>query len=164
MSRATKLALVLSTLALLVAARDARAQTASSTMAVSATVSKVCTVSAGALAFGPYDPNGSQVTQSATITLQCTRGVAYTVSLDAGKNSSGGTRRMTDGVAFLNYDIYTASDHQTVWNNTNTKSGTAAGKDPFTLTAYGLIPAGQDVPFSATPDSYKDTVTVTVAF
>ncbi len=106
------------------------ATTATSTFAVSATVSANCTISAGALAFTPYDPvvanAAANLDQTSTITVACTKGSTGVVSLDNGVNASGTIRRMKAGTNFLTYEMYSDSGRTTVWNATNTVSYTAA--------------------------------------
>jgi spore coat protein U-like protein len=140
------------------------ATTATSTFAVSATVSANCTISAGALAFTPYDPvvaNAvTNLDQTSTITVACTKGSTGVVSLDNGVNASGTIRRMKAGANFLTYEMYSDSGHTTVWNATNTVSYTALSKATTGVTLYGRVPAGQDVPVG----SYTDSVVATITF
>jgi spore coat protein U-like protein len=143
---------------------NVQAATATSSFAVTASVTANCTISAGALAFGAYDPvvaNAStNLDQTSTITVACTKGSTGTVSLDNGTNFSGGLRRMKAGANFLNYEMYNDSARTTVWNATNTVSYTAASKATSSLTLYGRVPSGQDVPVG----SYSDTVVATITF
>jgi len=140
------------------------ATTATSTFAVSATVSANCTIAAGALAFTPYDPVVANATanldQTSTITVACTKGSTGVVSLDNGVNASGTIRRMKAGTNFLTYEMYSDSGRTTVWNATNTVSYTALTKATTGVTLYGRVPAGQDVPVG----SYTDSVVATITF
>lgn len=156
--------------ALIVGARPAAAGSATSSLTVTATVPAVCVLTAGTLAFGNYDPVGvnasTPLTGSGTFTVACTKNTAYTVTLGLGNNSAsavGTTRAMKDAGsgAILSYELYTANTYATVWNTTNTVGATAASTSAITLTAYGRIPAGQNVPAAA---GYTDTVTSTVNF
>src|SRR5262245_28710611 len=69
-------------LAMVTSVDVARAATATSTMNVSATVSNTCTISAGALAFGTYDPVSANASlplrATATLTVNCTNGASTT--------------------------------------------------------------------------------------
>jgi len=148
--------------------KPASAATATANLAVTATVPTNCTIAAGTLAFGSYDPLVAQKTtalaSTGTFTVSCTKGTVYTVALDVGANSThatGTTRAMASGTNYLSYEIYTDSAHTTVWNTTNTMGGTSASKGTvYTMTAYGQIAAGID----AATGSYTDTVTETVTF
>lgn len=159
--------------ALLVAfGSSANAATTNTTFNVSANVAASCSVSATALAFGAYNPSSTTaLTQTSTITLNCTKGTAFTVALDAGQNASTGfSRRMigaTNG-GYLNYQLYTNNTHSTVWgdgSSTSTSTVTGTGTGPgtanqITETVYGQIPSGQNV----SVDSYSDTIQVTLTY
>jgi spore coat protein U-like protein len=72
------------------------------------------------------------------------------------------TRKLTNGSTTINYSLYTASNHSTVWGNTvstDTVSATGNGA-PQSYTVYGRIPA-QTTP---APNAYSDTITVTVTY
>ena len=172
MSRIQKLSLAAAALAVVILAggRTASAGSATSSLTVTATVPAVCVLSAGTLAFGNYDPVGANATTplagTSTFNVTCTKNTAYTVTLGTGANSAsavGTTRAMKDAGtgAFLSYEIYTNNTYATVWNTTNTMGGTAASTSAIALTAYGRIPAGQNVPAAA---GYTDTVVSTVNF
>jgi spore coat protein U-like protein len=127
-------------------------------------------LTAGTLAVGNYDPVGANATAplagTSTFSVACTKNTAYTVTLGAGANAAsavGTSRAMKDAGtgAFLSYEIYTNNTYGTVWNTTNTVGGTAATTSAISLTAYGHIPAGQNVPAAA---GYTDTVVSTVNF
>jgi spore coat protein U domain-containing protein, fimbrial subunit CupE1/2/3/6 len=140
------------------------ATAATSSFTVSASVSANCTISAGALAFGSYDPVSANAStdldQTSTITVACTKGSTGVVALDDGVNASGSTRRMKAGTNYLNYEMYNDAGRTTVWNASNTVSYTAASKASTGLTLYGRVAAGQDVPVG----SYSDTVIATITF
>ncbi|GAC1545737.1 MAG: hypothetical protein NVS2B9_12920 [Myxococcales bacterium] len=156
--------------AALFAAVEARAASVSNTLTVTATVPSVCVLSPGTLGFGSYDPVGTNATTplnaNGTFTVACTKNTTYTVQLGLGNNAAsavGTTRAMKDTTtgAFLSYEIYTTNPRTTVWNTTNTIGGTTTTNAATTLTAFGQIPAGQNVPAST---GYTDTVVSTVNF
>jgi spore coat protein U-like protein len=69
---------------------------------------------------------------------------------------------LKDGATdYLTYELYQNSAHSTVWGNTsgtgvaNTGNGTQQS-----ITVYGTVDAGQNVPAG----SYSDTVVATVSF
>lgn len=142
------------------AASSTFAQTATGNLAISATVVPLCTVGAGSLNFGNYDPNsGTALDGAGTFTLTCTKGTAYSIALDNGLNYSGG-RRMLGGGEYLTYELYTSAARTTVWDATNVVTGTAANRAPATINVYGRIPINQDV-VAAT---FNDTVQITVTY
>jgi spore coat protein U-like protein len=66
---------------------------------------------------------------------------------------------MKDGTDFLDYQLYTDSEHTTVWDNTTGQSVTGTGASSPTP-VYGVITKGQNVPAG----SYTDTVVATITF
>jgi spore coat protein U-like protein len=172
MGRIQKLFLAAAALAaiMLAGGRSASAGSATSSLTVTATVPAVCVLSAGTLAFGNYDPVGANATTplsgSGAFSVACTKNTAYTVTLGTGANAAaavGTSRAMKDAGtgAFLNYELYTNNTYGTVWNTTNPVGGTAVTTSVISLTAYGRIPAGQNVPAAT---GYTDTVVSTVNF
>lgn len=144
------------------------AGTATASLSVSATVAANCTITAGTLAFGSYDPvvaNAStDLSGSGTFTVACTKSASGVyVGLGLGANASGSTRRMISGANYLTYELYKDnSASPTVWGNTSTTgmSYSPTSKTATTLTVYGKVTAGQDVAVG----SYTDTVVMTVNF
>jgi spore coat protein U-like protein len=141
-------------------------QQASASLTVNATVSKNCTISTAPVNFGAYDPVAATGPLDAigTITVTCTKGATAHVGLNAGSNSQGTTRRMSQSAtAYLTYEIYKDSARTTVWGNTigdNLDIGAAPNRNPRTFTAYGRVPPAQD----ASVGTYTDTVMATVNF
>lgn len=137
----------------------AAAASTSTSFTVSATVVSTCAVSASDLAFGNYLPSGN-TDQTTSITVTCGNGTGYSVALNDGNNASGGARRMINGGSnFLSYELYSDSGRTTVWNTASPVTGTGSGAAQ-TLTVYGRIPNGQNVPVGA----YTDTIQVTVTY
>lgn len=160
-------ALALSTLAF---SGTALAGVATDPVAVTATVPSNCTISAGPLAFGSYDLshiNGSNLDESATLTVQCTTGASTVITLGEGLHADTGSlpatplRRMSDGTNYLTYSLSQLSDRSTVWGNDAgsglSYQGTGVA-DPVII--YGRIEGSQNVPAG----SYSDTVVATVTF
>jgi spore coat protein U-like protein len=158
-----RLALAAGALAVALAAGDAAAQTVNFT--VSASVAKACTITAGNVALGAYEPIGAHdaaaLVGTGTISVRCTRGTAYGVALGDGANFSA-TRRMRHATLgeFLGYDLFSDAARTVAWNTAAPVSGTAPSKAPIPLTVYVSVPGGQDVPEGA----YSDTVAATVNF
>lgn len=141
------------------------------TFLVSATVVKACTVGATPLAFGNYTPSAGAVTSSSTISVACTVGTPYTMTVNGG-NTTGGTitqRLMTNGTQTLQYNLYTSNTYATLLGD-----GTTSGSAKVTGTGAGLATAAATTVFGQLPDSaanqavppgsYTDTVTVSVAY
>jgi len=155
--------MAISCAASLAAFEGAQATQTTATMSNSATLAAYCTVSTGSLAFGTYNGSGA-VSTTANVSVTCTKTTSYTVALDAGTTSGGSltVRKLVGGSSgdTLNYTISQDSGHTTNWSTAaSAESGTGNGSAQ-TLVAYGNIAAGQFV----TPDSYTDTVTVTLTY
>jgi spore coat protein U-like protein len=143
-------------------------QQSSTSLAVSATVSKNCTITTAPVNFGIYDPVAANATAAldgiGSVTVTCTKGAAAKVGLNPGANPLGTTRQMTGGAAaFLTYELYKDSSHATVWGNTTDTAldvPAAPNRNPQTFPVYGRVAGGQD----ATVGNYTDTVVATVNF
>lgn len=150
------------------------AGTAASNMAVTASVAANCTISAGGLGFGAYDPVSANASAAldatATLTLNCTSGAAATITLGQGANADTGSsdlaplRRLTNGAgtpSYLSYALYSDTGRATVWGADATNDVDYAGTGANTsVTVYGRIAGAQNVPAG----SYTDTVVATVNF
>jgi spore coat protein U-like protein len=134
----------------------------STSLPITANIQASCTVTAAAVAFGTYDPTANS-DQNGSITIQCTKGTAATVSLDEGAAPAG--RQMAGpGTDTLTYELYSDVAGGSVWgigNGGSTVAYNAATSAPSTLTVFGRIPLGQN---NAGVGAYADTVTVTVTF
>lgn len=153
--------------AVLTSANALQAATDSTTFTVTASVAPSCDVQATAHAFGAYSPSAaSPLDTTSTISVYCTQGTAYAVSLNSG--SGGGSfagRAMLSGSDVLVYNLFTNNARTTVWGDGSSSTGTVGGTGSGLLTAnnhtvHGRIGVGQDVP----PGSYSSIVTVTVNF
>lgn len=168
--------LTLAVLTALVVASPMFAASANTTFTVSASVISNCTISAGNLAFGSYDPvgvnagTGADLYANSTLTVACTKNAPNVwIGLDAGANSAsavGTTRAMSAGGGnFLSYELYTANPNPapgSAWGNTalTGKAYVAATSAATAVTVYGRTPKGQDVAAGA----YTDTITATINY
>lgn len=144
----------------------AQAQTAQTTMDVTATVVEACVVAANNLTFGSYDPTSSAPKDASTsIAVTCTPGTIFTVALSQGA-ASGATvtdRQMVSGANRLRYGLF--SDAARITNIGDTPGVDAlpaitARVAPSVQSIFGRIPPQQTVPAG----DYRDTVTVTVTY
>jgi spore coat protein U-like protein len=133
---------------------------------VSATLTNDCNISASNIDFGASGVLGSALTANATVSAQCTTGDSYSISLDSG-TTPGATitdRRMrSGGGAVVHYQLYTASNHSTIWGDgtSGTSAVGAVGTGSVqTYTVYGLV-AAQATP---APGSYTDVITATITY
>lgn len=141
------------------------AATATDTFQVTATVPDECIISATDMAFGNYSVTaGTAVDGATTLSVTCSGGTAYEVSLDAGAGSgaTATTRKMTSGANTLDYSLYQDAGRTQVWGDTagsNTVSGSGTGSAQ-TINVYGRISASQ----AAAAGAYSDTITATISF
>ena len=146
-------------------AQPAAASTHTDTIAVSATVTENCVISASALAFGDVNTlSGQAVDGSGTIDVTCTNETPWAVSADAGQaeGASFGERKLVNGSDQLSYALYTDEARTNVWGEgegaTIGDTGTGSSQEK---TFYGRVAANQT---SAPAGAYSDTVTVTVSY
>lgn len=144
--------------------KSAFATTATTTIAVSTTVTNSCTLTAGSLTFAAY--TGVVDNTTGTFTVNCTNNGDYTIALNKGTGTGATitTRQMMFGTYSLGYTIYTAStDTGTIWGDGTSSTGTVTGVGTGTnqtINVYGQIPAGE----TATSGTYTDTITATVTY
>jgi spore coat protein U-like protein len=142
----------------LAAVPQASADIDTDTMDVSASVTKNCTVTTSAVAFGSYDVNSSaDLDEQGGVTVACTKGVTATISLSG---SNAGRAMTGPGGAALSYALYQNSGRSTAWDGTSVATYASVTRASQNLTVYGRIPKNQDVTFGA----YSDDVTATINF
>ena len=148
-----------------------RAATVSSVLGVSASVPSVATLTVSPVAL----PNVSSIgttTAFSSLSLTCPAGNVLSIGLDGGANAVAGQRRMSNGTAYIKYNLYqpnaagTAMSNPAVpWGN----GGTTVVGSPFIATCsganqafhvYAQVPAGQVLPSGL----YTDAVTVILTY
>lgn len=122
----------------------------------------------GTLDFGQvYNLNAQKdavsTSGNGTIELRCTPGTTAKITLNAGLYGSDVNNRkmkLTTGAATLNYQLYTAANRTTVWDNSTGVSVT------FVSDATQSFPIYARIPVQTTPQSgqYSDQVTVTITY
>lgn len=133
------------------------------TMGVSATVSRTCTVTADTLAFGTLTETGAKA--SSVISINCTAGSAEdepAVTFSAGLNADGDTRRLIGGDSGTTPIPYTLASTEGGTNLTALAPVTATttnGGINYSTTVYGSIDGGV-----YQIGSYTDTITVQVTY
>lgn len=137
-------------------------RTGTATMTVTAVFPPICTIGAGTVAFGNYDPIVANATTpldaQGSFQIACTRNAAYTVGLGLGSWAAGATRQMASGAQRLQYGLYSDAGRTTAWSDVATLSGTATSISPVTLTVYGRVFAGQVVAAGGYGDSVQSTI------
>ena len=126
-----------------------------------ATVLKSCNVSATDLSFGAVGDLTVPVVGQSALSLQCTQGTGYTVSLNGGL--SGATdptaRKMTMGSSSVTYGLYQNSARTLAWGTQSTLGGSGTASTQ-TIPVYGLVPLQPTPPVG----TYSDTIVVSVAY
>lgn len=129
-----------------------------------------CIFSTTAVAFGNYNvftvaPKLSNGSVSYTCSGYLTGSGTVTITLSKGSAPSYNPRFMQSGANHLDYNLYLNAGLTTIWGDGT--GGTsiygpaiATNKTKVTVTIFGQLPAGQDVPKGA----YKDTITATLNF
>lgn len=123
-----------------------------------------CQIGVGQLAFGTSTVLNAAVRASATMSVVCTAGKAYQISLNGGSYGSGGARRMKNVATgeMVDYQLSSSLDGS-VWGDGSGgalplgRTGTGATQS---IKVYGRV-SPQTTP---SPGDYKDTVTATLYF
>jgi spore coat protein U-like protein len=142
----------------------ASAATKITTLAVMTIVAESCVVVARPLTFGTYDPARPGPTDgTATVSVICTGGTTYNVSLDAGTGggATAAAREMRRDAHLLRYGLYSNSSRTEVCGDpsgTDTLSASPTGA-PNDFKIYGRIPPRQAVPSGAYSGAVRITVT-----
>jgi spore coat protein U-like protein len=145
----------------------AQAATDTVNFTVTANVIAFCDVDATDMSFVGFDAT-VDLPATSTITVNCTNGHPYTLTMDAG-NAAGSTianRTLESGTGdSLTYNLYTDAGHTDIWGDTLATGvgGVGAGvTTDVNHTVYGQLPAvGNE---GATTGNYASTITVTVNF
>lgn len=168
-----KVAVIASLAALGTFAVSANAATATASFQVQITIQKTCAVTAGTasnISLGTVAPSSTPNNGNNTISVTCSKNTPYNIGLlpsAANSGTANGTGNMVSTTAPLvntdkvPYTLYSDSGYSSVWGNTigtNTvaKTGTGAAQS---WTVYA-----QNTNANFTPDSYADTVGVTVTY
>ena len=143
------------------------------TFTVMASVQKNCSaVTAPTLNFGAYTPGAGQTLNvNTTVSIACTKGTTFTVSLNGGTGGNLVQRAMTDGVAgdALQYQLYTSNTYATVFGDgsgvTKTVVGTGTGMaNQLSTIVYGQLTDSAANQATGANPTYTDTITVSVAY
>jgi len=155
------------------AAGVAQSATTTASFQVTANVQATCSASAATLAFGNYTPGGGALTGNSNITVKCTKGTPFTVTLNAGATTGTFAQRlMANGGATstLQYNLYTTAALGTVFGDGSTGTATVAGTGAGVATANAVtVPVFGSLPDSAVNQAalvggYTDTIAVTVSY
>jgi spore coat protein U-like protein len=131
-------------------------------MAITATVTSTCAVSANALNFGNY--SGAQIDTTTVVTVTCTNSTAWYVNMNDGQQSGSGyvPQMVGPGGALLSYSKFRDTARTLYWGNTYNYDGVGGTGTGLAqpLTAYARLFGGAYV----RPGAYSDTISVTVTY
>jgi len=154
----------------LLASGPLRAAQGTSKLAVQATLVDSCLVTATPMSFPSYTAGAGPVYATTTLRVRCTNGAQFAVGLSAGSTAgaSFAQRLLADGTATLQYNLYTQSNHTSIWGDGSTGTSIIVGNStgfgaPVPLTVYGELPdtaANQ----AAGPGVYTDTILVVLTY
>lgn len=141
---------------------------ATDTFDVKMTVASSCTVAAGpTINLGAIDAGGTApVVGTSAFNVACSKGTPFTISmLPNGEDSAGiGSMKGTDGnLDTIAYKLTTDLEGATTWTGLDKKTGTGTGTGtnlPFEVYAKVTTDDFETVK----PDTYSETVTVSVAY
>jgi spore coat protein U-like protein len=138
------------------------AATANTTTTIQTTVAATCSVTATNMTLAAY--TGAQLDGTATITVTCPSGTAYTITLDQGLYGTSVTTRQLGnalGPSRLNYGLFTNVARTANWGDlpANGVAGTGTGSGQAVV-IYGRVVAAQTVPAG----TYTDTVSIIVTY
>ena len=132
---------------------------------VSATVTNNCTIGATNLSFGTAGVIGAGINAAGSLSVTCTNGDAWRISLNGGGSGNVAARVMQrqGGGGSVGYQLYADSARSLPWGDgtggTTRVTGTGTGLAQA-VPVYGRVPS-QSTPM---PGSYSDTITATIEF
>jgi spore coat protein U-like protein len=132
----------------------------------------ICSVYTNPISFSGY-PGDGNLAGNGDVQVNCASGTTYHVSLNAGQNYDGTSRRVAGAYPYpttnyLNYKIYKDGGYSQEWGDSDYANTYSAGSSISDVgtglaqshTAYGLLANSLLAPTT----SYYDTVTVNVDF
>lgn len=144
------------------------ASPATSNLTVTITIINECTAGATTpVAFGSQGVLAANIDATGTISVTCTTGAPYTISLNAGTGGGTTTTRKMAGSgaatgSTVDYKLFSDSARSLNWGNTAgeivSRNGTGSAE---TIDVYGRVPPAATTPVAG---SYSDTVQVSIAY
>jgi spore coat protein U-like protein len=133
-----------------------------SPFSVQTLVDRTCSVTAQNLNFGTQGLLKTQVDGSSQLSVTCTSGLPFSISLNGGlSNAAPAQRKMANGSNSITYGLFQDAARTQLWGSLAglLASGTGTGLVQR-LTVYGRVPA-QPTPPAGT---YSDTVVMTITY
>jgi spore coat protein U-like protein len=168
-----KPSLLLASVLAITATSAVMAAQSTSTFQVLITVAKACSVTAGNASnidFGTVNSSATGLVASSNISVTCSKTTPYNVGLMPSNTNTSGAGVMKSSVPATNtdtvaYQLRSVSGTGPVWGSTATPTTVGNGVAGTGTGAAQSIPVFATVAnANVTPDSYSDTVTVTVNY
>lgn len=144
---------------------DSYAASTTANFQTTASLSSTCTISTWTdVIFGTLTPGSTSYTANEAFNTTCTKGTPYTVTTGYG-NAGNSNRYMVGSTKGdkLYYNLYTDTSYTNIYGDgtsgTTKLSGTGTGNAQTTIIQVKMAP-NQYV----TPDSYNDSITLTVNY
>ena len=150
----------------IVSSDPATSATTSGTFIASASVASSCTFSAGAMGFGTYN-SASNSTATSVLTVNCSTGQAYTISLNDTDNGSAEyiLQNTTTGTSSAGHQLlvsFAKSTGGAMTSGAATITGTGIGAaDTLSTSIVGTIASGQS---GKSAGSYSKTMTLNLVY
>ena len=139
------------------------ATTSTGSMITSGSVDSTCTVSGASMTFAAY--TGTEITQTAAITANCTTGTTYAISLNDTPNTGSSYYLVRSGGNVANATDYLAvifkSGATTMTNGVTGISGTGTGSAATAGTITGTMAASQT---GKTAGTFNKTMTLNIVY
>lgn len=134
-----------------------------SSFTISANYVSNCIMATSNLSFGTFGGLTAAIDAEAPLSLTCSTGGAYTLSLDGGQSAASDPtqRRMSKSGSTLIYGLYRDAARLLPWGSdvTTMRIGTGTG-NAQTISVYGRIPVQAMPP----PGTYQDVIVATVNY
>jgi len=149
--------------ALMAAAAPACCGETAGQLVVSVNVVASCRLSldTAALSFGDVQQGAAAADARAELGVTCSRQQPYAIGFDYGEHAQGARRRMSNGSAEVEYELYADAAHQQPIGPRGSGSelrGTGDGTQQR-LPVYGRLEVGQNTPAGTYTDVVRMTVT-----
>lgn len=162
--------IILGTIAAATMASPSFAASTTTTFTVKANVAGNCSFNINNIDFGTYVQNTEMTLAANVISVNCSTGTTYTITLNNGSNVSGVQRRMNNAGVYIPYQLYTDNTYSTIWNGTQIGTTQGVGQPTGTgtagtgsATAHTIYAKTQAVTASRSGD-YTDLITATINY
>lgn len=136
----------------------------STTFQVSASIVSGCLVVGGATNYGSLDYGTQSATSTSTVStslgvgvqLQCTPGVALSMTIDGGRNGGGSIRNLSNGVSQIPYTLYSEASFSQALTVGQSVNVAYSNPNNIRLPIYGRVVLPGNLPAG----TYTDVVQV----